>query len=99
MGMFSSTPTSTMLKQATIEFSESHQTETWYESDGCLLFFAEKVGVEILSGCRSGYCGACIVELLIGEVVYDGNMSAELQSNEVVLCSAKPATSYLKLKI
>jgi len=94
-----SSSTLTAVKQATIEFTESQKTLAWSEADGCLLFFAEAQGIPARSGCRSGYCGACTVELLAGQVVYEGGMSVELADNEVAMCSAKPASSFIKLKI
>jgi len=89
----------TLVKQATIEFSESKKILPWCEADGPLLFFAEAQGIPTRSGCRSGYCGACVVELLEGKVVYESGMSVELNASEVAMCSAKPASSYIKLKI
>jgi len=97
--MVFSSATLTAVKQATVEFTESQKTFLWSEADGCLLFFAEAQGIPARSGCRSGYCGACSVELLAGKVVYEGAMSVELAENEVAMCSAKPASDYIKLKI
>jgi len=91
--------TLTVVKQATIEFTESQKTLPWSEADGALLLFAEANGIPARSGCRSGYCGACIVELLAGKVAYEGGMSVDLADNEVAMCGAKPASAYIKLKI
>lgn len=97
--MFFSANKLKVVKQATIEFTESKKIIHWSESDGCLLYFAEAQGITALSGCRSGHCGACVVELLMGEVVYDREVSVVLKRGEVIMCSAKPATSQIKIKI
>lgn len=87
------------LKQATIEFSASVKTVNWSDSDGCLLDFAESLDIPALSSCRSGHCGACTVELLEGEVIYEQDICVELEEGEILLCSAKPATAHIKIKI
>lgn len=88
-----------VVKQATIEFLDSNKTISWTESDGCLLDFTEANAIPVISSCRSGHCGACAVELLSGEVVYDQDASVELGGNEILLCSTKPAASHITLKL
>lgn len=97
--MFFSKQKSNTLKQATIEFSESNKTVIWSESDGFLLDLADVQGIPAQSNCRSGFCGACAVELLSGEISYEQEVSAELNENQILLCSAIPATSHVKIKV
>jgi ferredoxin len=85
--------------KATIEFADSYKILVWSESDGCLLDFAEANNLPAISSCRSGYCGACVVELLAGEIIYEQEISVKLGDNEVLLCSAKPATPHIILKL
>lgn len=61
------------------------------EMDG-ILDLAEELGVDVDSGCRSGECGACIKRLLSGSVQYDSVPECDFETDEAVLCIAKPAT-------
>ncbi|GLS91996.1 hypothetical protein GCM10007916_30660 [Psychromonas marina] len=97
--MCSSPTKSNTVKQALIEFTDSQKTLSWSESDGFLLDFAEENGIAAISSCRSGHCGACAVQLLDGEIMYDQETSVELGGREILLCSAKPASPHIKLKL
>ncbi|PKG40351.1 2Fe-2S iron-sulfur cluster-binding protein [Psychromonas sp. Urea-02u-13] len=97
--MFFSASKLKVVKQATVEFSESNKTLQWSETDGNLLDFAESAGISPMSSCRSGHCGACTVELVAGQIIYEHDVSADLQGNQILLCSAKPATKHIKIKI
>jgi len=97
--MCSSSTNLKAVKQAIIEFSDSQKTLTWSESDGYLLDFAEDNGIAVISSCRSGHCGACAVQLLEGEIIYAQQTSVELGGREILLCSAKPASPHIKLKL
>lgn len=90
---------SKQLKQATIEFTESKKMVIWTESDGFIIDIADEAGIPALSNCRSGFCGTCAVELLSGEVSYDQEVSAEINEKQILLCSAIPATSHIKIKV
>ncbi len=97
--MLFSTAKNKAVKQAKIEFTVSQKTVLWQESDGSLLDFAENLGIPALSSCRSGYCGACCVELLSGEITYLDDIDVELNKGEILLCSAKPLTNHIKIKL
>ena len=88
-----------IVKRASVEFTDSDKILDWTESDGFLLDFAEEHGIPALSSCRSGHCGACAVELLAGEIVYDQEVSVDLGGEEFLLCSAKPASPHMKIKL
>ncbi|MBV1910442.1 MAG: pyridoxamine 5'-phosphate oxidase family protein [Kangiellaceae bacterium] len=79
----------------TVYQNESIQTleQQWSDADGSLLEFLESHGVQPTYGCRSGQCGSCKATLANGKVEHYLPISAELDSNEVLLCCAKPAAS------
>jgi len=62
------------------------------ETDGkeSILDIAEMEGIDILSGCRMGVCGACKLKKLEGEVKYDKTPGFKCNSGEVLACVAKP---------
>ena len=53
-----------------VEFRRSGRTLPWTGSDATLLDFAERQGIVIDSGCRSGGCGTCQTRLLGGRLRY-----------------------------
>ncbi|MBE2896605.1 2Fe-2S ferredoxin-like protein [Pasteurellaceae bacterium HPA106] len=57
--------------------------------DGSLLETLEKNGIEHEYQCRSGFCGACRVKLLKGEVHYNQPPLASLNPGEMLLCCCK----------
>lgn len=97
--MLFSSSKATPLKEASVEFTDSQKTETWSDSDGSLLDFSEHQNIPALSSCRGGHCGACAVQLLEGEVIYEPQPTAEVGGREILLCCAKPVTAHIKLKI
>jgi uncharacterized protein len=97
--MFFSVSKPKAVKQATVEFSESHKIASWSSKDGTLLDLAESIGISTLSCCRNGHCGSCVVELISGEIVYEQEISAQIQGKQIILCSAKPLTAHIKIKI
>lgn len=50
-----------------VEFRRSGKTLTWRRESGTLLDFAEKAGLEMASGCRSGQCESCAVRIIQGK--------------------------------
>lgn len=71
----------------------------WADKDGSLLEFVEDHGVQADFACRSGQCGACAAALVTGGVVYSQEASANIQAGQVLLCSAKPASKKLTIKL
>ncbi len=53
-----------------VVFAKSGKTLSWDKSVESLLEFAEKAGIAIDSGCRSGSCGTCLTAIKSGEVEY-----------------------------
>ncbi|MBB4613007.1 2Fe-2S iron-sulfur cluster-binding protein [Novosphingobium taihuense] len=72
-------------------FTTSLKEARWKPGDGSLLELAEARGLKPEFGCRSGSCGSCKVKLTAGSVAYPRAPSAEVASDEVLLCCAVPA--------
>ena len=73
------------------ETNLSEVEQQWTQDDGSLLEFAESHGLTPAYGCRSGLCGACKVTLTSGSVTHRLENSSFLNSDEVLLCCARPA--------
>lgn len=65
-------------------------TATWTEADGTLLELAEDHGIPVLSACRSGACGTCVLDLVHGKVSYLVEPPLPTGSRAVLACSAVP---------
>lgn len=77
---------------AFVTFASIGKTTPWSGPCGSLLELAEQSGLEPVSGCRIGVCGACRTKVLSGSVAYDIAPTAEHASDEALLCCARPAT-------
>lgn len=77
--------------QSTIKFTKSDIEQQWSNGDKTLLEIAEDKGLTPAFSCRNGNCGACVTQLISGEVVYKTNPTANIKSNEVLICCAIPA--------
>lgn len=80
-------------EEATVEFRRSVIKQEWRKGAGTLLELAEHKGLSPAYSCRSGNCGSCAVKLCAGEVVYKTPPTADLASDEVLICCAVPALS------
>jgi ferredoxin-NADP reductase len=76
-----------------IRFTDSGQTLTWDGCDTNLLDLAERHGVVVQSGCRSGSCGTCETEIVSGEVDYVVPPSFDVAPRHCLLCVATPRTA------
>ncbi|ENC9861357.1 2Fe-2S iron-sulfur cluster binding domain-containing protein [Klebsiella variicola] len=45
---------------------------------------------QVESQCRSGYCGACRLKKISGEVKYDNNPLAYVGQDEILPCCCRP---------
>lgn len=77
----------------TVRFSRSGRTLTWDGQDANLLDFAERHGLAVDSGCRSGSCGTCQTRLLSGVVTYADRPDHELPAGQCLLCVGKPQSA------
>ena len=88
------------IDSATVVFSHAGKTVQWTaEGDLTLLELAESVGLSPDNACRMGVCQSCSVGLEEGKVHYDFSLTHQPEENQVLLCSAKPATGKVVLKL
>jgi ferredoxin-NADP reductase len=73
-----------------VRFSRSGRTLSWTGEETNLLDFAERHGVEVESGCRSGSCGTCETTIGTGEVRYAQPPSFEVAPGRCLLCVGAP---------
>jgi ferredoxin-NADP reductase len=76
-----------------VKFHRSGRTLVWDGRDASLLDFAERHGVEVDSGCRSGGCGSCETRLLEGSVQYEHAPDHDVAPGHCLLCVGRPTTA------
>ena len=76
-----------------VQFKRSGRTLTWDGSDANLLDFAERHGVAVDSGCRSGSCGSCQTRQLAGSVHYASRPDCDPAPGHCLLCVGRPASA------
>lgn len=75
-----------------IQFQRSGRTLSWEGRDASLLDFAERHGIEVESGCRSGGCGSCETRLKEGSVQYDHSPDHDVAPGHCLLCVGRPSS-------
>ena len=73
-----------------IRFLRAGRTLAWDGQDANLLDFAERHGVEVESGCRSGSCGSCETRLASGTVRYGHKPDHDITPGCCLLCVGVP---------
>ena len=76
-----------------VRFRRSGRTLMWNGQDEFLLDFAERNGVAVDSGCRSGSCGSCETKLVSGTVRYANKPDHEVTPGHCLLCVGTPASA------
>jgi ferredoxin-NADP reductase len=76
-----------------VRFLRSGRTLAWEGREESLLEFAERHGVEVESGCRSGSCGTCETKLLSGDVRYAHGPDHIVAPGHCLLCVGVPASA------
>jgi len=76
-----------------VRFQHSGRTLNWDGRDASLLDFAERHGIEVDSGCRSGGCGSCETRLLEGTVHYEHAPDHDVAPGHCLLCVGRPSSS------
>lgn len=76
-----------------VRLQRSGRTLVWDGQDANLLDFAERHGVAVDSGCRSGSCGACETKLLSGTVHYANPPDHDMAPGCCLLCVGKPQSA------
>lgn len=74
-----------------VRFRRTGRTLHWDGRDASLLDFAERQGIAVESGCRSGGCGSCETRLVEGSVVYAQPPDHEPAPGHCLLCVGRPA--------
>lgn len=87
------TPRQTGVKPLEVQFRRSGRTLVWNGLDENLLELAERNGVRIESGCRSGSCGTCETRLLSGTVRYNHKPDHEVAAGHCLLCVGAPESA------
>ena len=73
-----------------VRFNRSGRELAWSGQDSNLLDFAERHGLTVDSGCRSGGCGSCETRLVSGSVVYDRRPDHDISPGCCLLCVGRP---------
>jgi ferredoxin-NADP reductase len=76
-----------------VRFSRSGRTLAWDGQDDNLLDFAERHGLAVDSGCRTGSCGTCQTRLLSGVVTYADKPDHDIPKGHCLLCVGKPKSA------
>lgn len=71
-------------------FRRSGRTLEWDGRDASLLDFAERNGIFVESGCRSGSCGSCETALIEGTVGYAHTPDHPIAAGHCLLCVGTP---------
>lgn len=73
-----------------IQFRRSGRTLVWDGQDASLLDFAERHGIAVESGCRSGSCGSCETAIVSGTVRYAVKPDHDVAPGRCLLCVGTP---------
>jgi len=76
-----------------VKFQRSGRTLSWDGRDASLLDFAERHGIEVESGCRSGGCGSCETRLAEGSVQYEHAPDHDVAPGHCLLCVGRPSSN------
>jgi hypothetical protein len=76
-----------------VTFRRSGRTLVWDGQDASLLDFAERHGVAVESGCRSGSCGSCETKLVTGSVRYAQKPDHDVAPGSCLLCVGTPGSA------
>ncbi len=76
---------------AIVRFACSEKEAAFTPETESLLTLAERNGVHLEAGCRTGNCGACVTKLLAGRVTYARKPGASIGAGECLPCVGVPA--------
>jgi len=76
-----------------VRFERSRRSVVWEGQDATLLDFAERKGLVVDSGCRSGSCGSCETRIVSGSVQYTQDVAYEVAAQHCLLCVTQPASA------
>lgn len=78
-------------RPATVHFARTGRSAHWTPAAGTVLDVAEREGIELPSGCRTGQCESCATTLLRGEVAHLVPPTDDLPDEVCLTCQAMPA--------
>lgn len=81
-----------MSSEIKITFAKSGTTLAWDPKFETLLDFAEKNGIVMDFGCRSGNCSDCVLDLVSGEVEYLWEPEVVPDEGMCLTCCTVPKT-------
>jgi ferredoxin-NADP reductase len=84
-------PARTTNGQAMVRFERSDKTVRWQADCSSLLDLAERHGIQIEAGCRSGNCGTCVTALKSGRLDYLEEPTADCEDGSCFPCICVPA--------
>ena len=85
----------TDIEEATVTFTKSRVAAQWtIKDDLTILQLAEKAGLTLEYGCRSGMCGTCEVKITKGQVYgVEGDFP-----QGILICQSKPASLEIEIE-
>jgi hypothetical protein len=92
-GPVSNEPAAASSASIDVRFSRAGRTLTWDGQDANLLDFAERHGLAVDSGCRSGSCGSCQTRLMSGVVTYADKPDHDIPKGHCLLCVGRPKSA------
>lgn len=78
-------------KKLKVKFARSNKELVWSGDVANLLELAEKNGVALPSGCRSGSCGTCMTAVKSGKVSYPKAPSFQVEDGSCLTCIGSPS--------
>lgn len=76
-----------------VQFRRAGRTLEWDGADDSLLEFAERHGVPVDSGCRTGSCGSCETTVVSGTVGYSHPPDHDVAPGRCLLCVGTPRSA------
>jgi ferredoxin-NADP reductase len=76
-----------------IRLNRSGRTLVWEGQDANLLEFAERHGVSVEFGCRTGGCGTCETRVSSGKVHYENPPDHDIAPGHCLLCVGRPSSA------
>lgn len=76
-----------------VQFRRAGRTLKWDGRDESLLTFAERHGIAVDFGCRSGSCGSCETGLIAGTVRYAHPPEFDASAGHCLMCVAVPTSA------
>jgi ferredoxin len=79
--------------QCDVQFARTGRTVPWDGAFASLLEFGEASGVAMLSGCRAGSCGECVVGIRSGSTIAIKQPGISVPDGHCLACISAPAES------